>query len=282
MAWLKNFNQFLLLLVDTFQSIFSGRIWLILLCYFGVGWLALWIMYASFSPFTYPIAKGVLSLLGSDVNSQYFHYPAHLLYLPYAYGWLKLFLSVLFEGLFLGAAAILFYRRYLHLRPNEGRKPSSVFGSWGNFLVVSIVVNGLNFLASFGIPQILDDFLYGSPRRILAFDLIAMPFLYTIIAAVFICGIPAVAIYKDNAFAAMKRSVRIFFARPITCFSLAVIIWIIPILIAGAANHPDVITEKFYPELVYWVVLLGLFCEMIAYFIWMGTAARLLIEEEAK
>jgi hypothetical protein len=40
------------------------------------------------------------------------------------------------------------------------------------------------------------------------------------------------------------------------------------------------IVEKFKPELVYWLLLAGLAADVLFYFFWIGTAVRLLVDEQ--
>lgn len=130
MPLLKDFNQFLTLLLDTLRSFGRGRIWLALFTYFLIMTLALLALYYIFTPVTYPLAKVISSLIGAEVSNRFFHYPGHLLYLPYVYGWLKLALTVLLEGLFLGMAAVVFRRRFLELKPGDGPTFRTLLSSW--------------------------------------------------------------------------------------------------------------------------------------------------------
>jgi len=68
---------------------------------------------------------------------------------------------------------------------------------------------------------------------------------------------------------------------PFTCFFLSLIVLAVPILIAIINSRSAEIVQKFKPELVYWLLLVGLVVDIFLYLFWMGTAVRFLVDEEA-
>jgi len=281
MAFLKNFNQFLSILLDTVRAAGRGRIWLLLLGYAAVVALGLLALYRCFTPMTYPFSRVVLALasfVGGWDAQGFYQYPSQFIILPVAHSWFKVVFAILFEGLILGAAALLFHRHFTGSQVTA-RGPKPLWSSWGQFILASLFLNLLLIVLSF-VPGILQTFLEGNPRRQVIFELVAVPVIYAILQGLFFFVIPAIALYRDGVFQALARSFRTFIHRPLTCFFLAGVALVLPTLISLAANHPDVIIEKFYPELVYWILLLGVVADMIFNFLWVGTAVRFLVDEE--
>lgn len=281
MAFLKNFNQFLTILLDTLRAVARGRIWLLLLGYAAVIALGLLALYRCFTPFTYEFSRIVLALasfIGGWNAEGFYQYPGQFLILPVAHSWFKVVVAVLFEGLILGSAA-LFFHKFFTGEKDLLRSPRALWSSWGHFILASLALNILLIALGF-VPSFLQGYLDGNPRRQMIFELGVVPVVYALLQGLFFFVIPAIALYGENIWQALGRSFVAFVRRPLTCFFLAGVALLLPTLIGLAANHPDVIIEKFRPELVYWILLLGIVADMIFNFLWIGTAVRFLVDDE--
>ncbi|PWB76395.1 hypothetical protein C3F09_00040 [candidate division GN15 bacterium] len=282
MAILKNFNQFLSIFLDTLRAVGRGRIWLVLLGYAAVIALGLLALYRCFTPVTYPFSRAVLGLastVGGWNPQAFYQYPGQFLILPVAHSWFKVVVAILFEGLILGTAALMFHRYYTG-SDETTRKSRSLWSSWGHFILASLLLNFLLIVLSF-VPGFFQTYLEGNPRRQMIFELAVVPFVYAVLQGLFFFVIPAIALYGETIVQALGRSFRAFIRRPLTCFFLATAALALPTLVSLAANHPDVIIEKFHPELVYWVLLIGVAADMVFNFLWIGTAVRYLVDEES-
>ena len=51
-------------------------------------------------------------------------------------------------------------------------------------------------------------------------------------------------------------------------------------LISAIMGRSEYIIERFRPEMVYWLLIVGLVVDMLANFFWIGTATRFLLDEE--
>lgn len=277
MAFLKNFNHFLSILFDTLRAAGRGRIWLFLLGYAAVVALGLLALFRCFTPLTYPFSKAIVawaSMVGGWGPDLFYQYPSQFLVLAIAHSWFKVVLAIFAEGLILGSVALLFHRHYAGNATGAVRK-KSLWSSWGNFILASLILNILLILLSFA-PGLLHSLLEGNPRRQLIYEMALVPFVYAVLQALFFFVIPAIALYGENLKDALFRSFGIFFRRPLTCFFLAALSLALPTVISFAANHPDVIIDKFRPELVYWILLLGICADMLFNFLWIGLAVRFL------
>lgn len=277
MAFLERVNQFVSILLSVIRQLTQWRIWLVLIIYYVLQLLILYVHYDYPSgPLSVLITKWV-SIFGEDMASAYGHYPQHFMLLGKISYWAKLGFGLIFEGLVLGTVASLFCRRFAG--PVNETKVPSLGNRWFNLTLVWTIVNGLMLAAGQLLPGLLAQYLTG-PRRILAFSFVLMPFIFTLIFSIFFLAIPSVVMYRDDVFKALGRSFRIFLRRPVTLFSLGLVILVIPILLGALASRPTGIVDSFKPELLYWILIASLLSEMIAGFFWMGTAVRFLIDEE--
>ena len=279
MRLIDKFNQFVYLFIDTLKKFGLFKAWLLLLFWFAVNWFVLYMHYDSLSPMFYGVISVWLSLVKLISNDQavsaFQYYPQHFFYLGEFFGWAKILLALLFEGLILAAVARQFGKRY-NLSDSFG---GSVWSRWGHLILVWVVLNALTIGASYAIPPVVAPFING-PRRLAAFSFILMPFVFTFIFSLFIFALPAVAVKGESCFKAIGHSLRLFVKRPFTAFFLAALILFVPLIIGAFAGRPSQIIETFRPEMVYWLLAIGLFVEMIANFFWMGATVRFLSEPE--
>jgi hypothetical protein len=278
MGPIKSLNQIILLFIETIKQARRLGIWLLLLCYFFVIWLLLYAHYKFLSPVFYPLISTWISVFGKDNFAAFSHYPGQFLYLPYFFGWAKLLLGFLVEGLVLGGVAAMFADGYRNIAGRNRMSFKDIFSLWFHLLMVWVVINFLTVSVNFYLPDLLEFFHQGSPRRLMAVRYLILPFVLSVILALFFYAIPAVVMFRDNFLKALGRSLGLFFRRPITSFILAALVMFVPYYIS--AVPPDVLISKFRPELVYWVILLGLAAELLADYFWMGLSVRFLIEEE--
>ncbi len=273
-------NRLIGIIVDTLRQIPRGRIWLWLLIYFVIDFIVLYAHY----DFTSPIFYGVINLwtgLFSDQQATGFtHYPGHFLLLPTFYDWGKLVVGVIFEGLLLGAAALLFYETFVEVDREDRFSFKRLLPSWIHLVLAFVIINAILVGFNLLLPNLLGGWLEYSPRRILFFQWVIMPGVYVIVLALFFYMYSSIAVYRDNIIRALGRSLRLFGRNPITSLVLAAIVLSAPVIFSNIVSSPAKLIRNFSPELVYWLLLIALVAEVIVHFLWMGTSVRVLIDEE--
>ncbi len=280
MSLVRSINRLITLFHDTFRQFGRGRIWVALGVFFLLNWLVLYAHYKPLSPVFYGTIKLWVDLHGARVATGFFHYPGHFLVLPELFDYAKLVLGLFFEGAVLGLVALMFFDSYLQVKKPETSLFRLMLSSWFQLMLGWLLLNGLMLLVILYLPRYLVDWLWGSPRRIAIFEFAMVPAIFTFLLSLFYFVIPVIAVYGDNVFEALRRSVSIFRKNPLTCIFLALVVVVGQTFVSIAAGRPVTIIEKFRPELVYWVLLAGLVFHVLASFFWMGTAVRFLIEEE--
>ena len=273
-------NRLIGVVLDVVRQVGRGRIWSYLLIYFAVCWL---VLYAHYS-FTNPLFGGLIGAWTNLIDSQkatgFTHYRGHFILLPYFFEWAKLILSVVLESLLFGAAAILFYERFVDVDPDDRFQFSQVVRLWIHLALGLVVINGIILLANVTIPGLLKPVLQYSPRRQLVFHWLGLPALYAVIVGALFYVVPAVAVYRENILGAIKRSLRVFWRNPGTSVAMAVLILAVPLFISNLANTPYIIVDRFRPELIYYLLLVGVAVDVVVGFFWMGMAVRLLVDQE--
>ena len=281
MPLLKYINQFVYLFEETLSQFFRWRIWLVLVVYALIAWLVLYIHYNISSTLFFSIMKVWTALVASGQAAGFFHYPGHFALMPQYFEWAKLILSILLEGLFLGTAAMLFRNIYRGTKQDLTGTFKKQLRLWGQLILALVVFNAVFTLVGWVLPTLFAPLIRGYGRRTLMFAFVLMPLVYSIILALFYFAIPSIALGGLNFLKGIGRSLTIFGRRSFTCFFLSVIILSVPVVVAAATQQSDYLIEKFHPEIVYWLLVLGLIVDMVAAFLWMGTAARFLASEES-
>jgi hypothetical protein len=277
MGFIAGINRIVQLFGDTLRQLFRGRIWLILLAYYGFQWLLLY----AHEQFASPMFSWLVSLTLSfkDVNraTAFTHYPSHYVFLPDVYGGVKFVVGLIFEGLALGAVAGIFLQKFAGRK--SGISTRSAVKLWLQLAIVWLVLNGLTLVLSYVIPAALSSQLY-SPKRMAVFSFIIMPATFTVCMALFYYSVPLIMAAGRNGFWTLGRAIKLFFKYPIMTLVLAAITVAGPVLVAAiSSGYVTTIVDKFRPELVYWLLFFGLFVEMVASFVWMGVASRLVADE---
>ena len=275
---LDKLNQFISLFIETFKMIGRGKIWLILLSLSGVNALILFVHIDFLSNLFYPLMAWWTQAVSESASNVFTHYPGHYLALPHYYGLARLLPGLLLEGLVLGWAAMVFRKGYLK-GANLPTSLGHISRSWIHLVGCWVVLNSLTMLASIYLPDMLEFFHQDSPRRLLAVEFVIIPAILTLLLAMFYYALASVAIEGRNLFGGLKRSLLLFFRRPITSFFLAAIILSGTYLVTVIGSKSQNIIEKFNPELVSWILFVGIGVELIANFLWIGTAVRFLLEE---
>lgn len=273
-------NRFFGLIVATLRQVKSLKIWSVLMIGLGLFWLLLFAL----DRFYWPVFSGfvgwLVNLINDDASESFSHFPNHYLLLPYYFGWAKYILSLLVQGLILGGTVAVFYRRIVGIDSKAAINRSGRFVLGANLMAAWILIYGLAGLAGIYLPSLFQDVSFASPRVTFAVDYLILPSCFAFIYALFFVLIPSIVILGDNIFRGVGRSLRLFVRNPVTMYSLALIIVLIPNAVSKTSDRTAFVLENFKPEIIFWLLSLTLFVEMLAYFFWMGSATRLLLELE--
>ncbi len=280
MGFVGSVNLILALFDESIRQFRRGRIWLLLLGYFFLLWLVLHAHYRFYSPIFFGLVELWVERFDQLRAAAFMHYPDHLVYLPYFFGWARVFISIPLEGAILGVVSVLFYRSYLGRRAADESSPSKLLFVWLQVTVIWVILSGLLLTVSDWLPGALEASLEDAALRALIFKYLFQPFLYLLIYSFFFFAIPYIAIYRSNALQGIRHSARIFFNNPITCFCLGAAVFLPVVIVLVISHNSFDLAQRFGPEAVYQVLVIGLGISLLTYFIWAAVATRFLIDLE--
>ncbi len=278
MDFVDKLNRLIGLYAAALKSVFRLKIWLPYFVYavlqFGV--LTACVFYVH--PHVYPILSPLVALLGGARAELFSHYPGLYLLLPQVYQWGKLAFGIAFEGLATGLTVVLFagyFGRHLTSR----WRPSEAFKAWPQLLLGWAIIAGILFALHWYLPQMAADMLHRSPRRAAIFD-VGLKFLTVAIYSVFIYTLPALIVFRQNILMAFKTSFGYFLKYPMFSFFLALIPYLISLPVSYLSRSSEIIVTGFTPELMYYILLIGIIIDMFINYFVAGAVTKFLIEEQ--
>jgi hypothetical protein len=280
MPLVAGLNRYISLILTPFSYLRVWKIWQILGLYFLIVMGVLLAHLYFDAPFIYGIMSMWTGLFGNEQSIGFSHYPGHYILLPYFFGWARFYVGLVVEGLVFGGLAVLFYDRMTSARSEERTQVRSMFSNWISLSMGWLLIYGLWLLFSLVLPELFDSWLRYSPRRQAAFEFGFLPLMFVIVMSLMYFVLPAIAIYRESVWAATKRSVRLFIRMPFTFFFLSFTIALVPLMISILQGKAGTIVQKFSPELVVWITVAGVVADLAVMFMWVGSAVRMLVEEE--
>ncbi len=276
MSALEKLNRFIGLYLAALSRLFRFRIWVPLAVYALLQIAVIFLAANYTNPSVYVILKPLVGLMGDRTAEVMSHYPGLYMVLPGAVAWGKYILGVLFEGLAMGLAAALFVKAYSDSFPAPGYK--AVFKKWIPLLVVWCIISALILAANQFIPGLFSSFLAGSPRRIMLLGIV-MKLITVLIYSLFIYAIPAIIVFGDGIFKALKTSLSLFVEYPVFSFLLAFLPYLLTVPFAYIFENAPTVVDKFTPELMLYFLIGGVIVDMLVNFILTGTVVKFLMDE---
>lgn len=257
--------------IQTIKAMFSVRLWGPYFAFAVISVVILWLLSNPHLPLLGPaIATVAKWIAGSD---SFLHYPDHYVLLPKVYGWVTVVCSIIIEVVLIGAGFLMFFEHYNRKRVSFfsalGRAKARYFQLVAVWLFYSVVF--LLFLIY--LPKLFDPLIGGSPRRTLAFG-IGVRFLGSLVLAVFMYVLPNLLIDGEKLVVSVRRSIRTFGASMFSSYVIALVPYLIVLPFTIVLHDPVLIVTKFYPELVFYLIVGEIVANMFAGFVFTSTVVR--------
>ncbi|MCX6828651.1 MAG: hypothetical protein NT002_05145 [candidate division Zixibacteria bacterium] len=281
MGFIEKLNLLIGLYLAPLKSFWKGKLWLPFLIYAFLQAVLLILLVSYANPHIYPVLSPLVRLLGEGRDDFFSHYPGLFLMLPQVFDWGKIFLGIILEGLAAGLTSILFLKILAAKTGEEAIKPGYAFSRWLHLAAVwSFITVLLVVTISWLLPTLFSGLLHGSPRRALFFDM-GLRLLTVFIYAIFIYAVPSVVVNRKSVWGALKQSISYFLRHPIFSFFLALFPYLLSVPGSFAISRADVIVSKFSPELVFYILLIGVVIDLFVNFVLTGAIVKFLVEEES-
>ncbi len=277
MEFIDKLNRLVKLYIDSIKLSIKPGIWWPFFAYLIVQFLILLVVRNYTNPYLYPALKPIANLFGEQRAEALSHYPSIFLLMPYIFQMGKIALGVIFEGLAIGLTAVLFLKAF---SPSKFKHMEISFAlkRWLSLLLAWSIITGILVILNFYVPPLFDRFLVGSPKRIMAFE-IALKLVTVLLYTPFIYAVPSIIVYKNSLLKAFKTSLRLFIQYPVFSFFLAFLAYFVSAVASWPAGEADVIISKFAPDLVFYLLALGLIVDFAVNVIFTGARVKFLLEE---
>lgn len=277
MGFIQKLNWLIELYLNTLKSARKISIWVPFAIYSFLQFFLLVALVSYVRPGIYAILSPVISLVAGKESPLFGHYPDLFLMLPMVFQWGKLILGIIFEGLAAGVTSLLFFKAFASSEKTPAVYKSS-FSRWPQLLITWTCITAVLILVSWLIPSLFSGFLEGSPRRAAVSDTL-LRLLSVFLYAIFIYAVPAIVVFQKSVWGAFKLSLSFFIKYPIFSFFLALIPYILSIPTTFLASKSDIIVDKFSPELVFYILLVGIIADLLVNFFTTGAVVKFLIDE---
>ncbi len=277
MDFLAKLNRLVGLYLFALKTFLRGGVWLPFIIY-GFLQFAILIFMANYTnPYIYPILSPIATFLLDEKALLLNHYPAIYLLLPYLFQWFIIAVGILFEGLAVGLTVVLVLKvvnssRFANLKLNFARN------RWFQLALGWTLITVLLWTLNWYLPQLFSELLASSPRRQMLFDLV-LKLLTVGLYSIFIYALPAIIVYKNSLTAAFKTSFSLFRMNPIFSFFLALIPILLTWPISYLTGNANVIIEKYSPELVLYLLGLGIFIDFIVNCLLTTAVVKVLLDQ---
>jgi len=271
------FSEFRFLYGQTIRQMGRVILWLPLLIY---GFLAFGIAlmhYHIFSPAAGPIVAAWVNLIKPDLANLFYHYPVHFEMFPFFFGNARLAVGVITEAFLFGVFIDLMIALYRGQRPalavsfgHALRRYFSLTVVWAVLIAVLYVVN--LYFNDF-IENVIGFTLKASPRRQLAAS-VALRGLTVLIYMPFVFMLPSIMAGAASFGEIIRRALGMFTRHPFVAFGLVLIPYLIGLLPNWAASQSSNIVANFFPELVFYLVVISIAVDVIINFIFLGTSVK--------
>jgi hypothetical protein len=281
MADRVRWGAFWFLYGQTVRQMARVRLWVPLLIQSGIGWAILIILY---DPVSSPFASAIrawVSLISPDTVEGFFRYPGQFYYLPLVFRLTRMWISIFLEAYLLAVMVHMLICLYRGEKLSLGGSFAAAGRKYYQLLIVWIVLSALlyangryfiDFIEAFGVS------LHVAPRRQMA-AFLAQELLTVIINALFIFLLPSIMAGGRSFGGALRRGFSLAIRHPFVAFGLILIPYIIIAVPSWIASRSDRIVANFSPELVFYLLAISVFFELIANFILIGTSVKFYMDQ---
>jgi len=275
-------SEFWYLYGQTFRLMGKVSIWMPLLLHAALALVLVFMHYYIFSPVTGSIVGGWTSLVNAEYAPLFFHYPSQFTLLPYFYGLARLVVNIFTEAFLFGIVIDLLIALYRDQKPlfmtsfgRALRRYLKLSLAWLVLLGVLYLVN--RYFNTF-IEDVLGYSLQDAPRRQMMAQLTSRG-LTVLIYSACIFLLPAIMAGADSYWAGIKRAFKTFARHPFVAIGIVLIPYLIGLLPSWVLADPGRIVSTFYPELVFYLLLVSIGVDLVVNFILLGTSLKFFMDQ---
>jgi hypothetical protein len=274
--------EFWYLYGQTFRQMGRFSLWTPLLIHGILAVILVLMHYYLFSSVSGSLVESWTRLINSDAAPIFYHYPNHFAVMPYFYGTARLVINVFTEALLFGIVIDLLIAVYRGEKPVFMQSVGRAFRRYFQLTVVWLVLIAiLYFINKYFNPFIEDVIGYslqGAPRRQFLAQT-GIRIITVLIYSIWIFVIPSIMVGGVSFWNTVSRGFRMFLAHPFVAFGIVLIPYLIGLLPSWILTDPAKIVSNFYPELVFYLLLVSIGVDVVVNFILLGTSLKFYMDQ---
>jgi hypothetical protein len=275
MSLLNRINNFIFTYLEVFKSFKRFSLWIPFFIYALLQVVLLLILLSFPSRVSGWIFVPLLKKLYGEAV---LHYPTFFVLLPAVLNRADLILGLIFGIILDGAAVFMFCSHFTQARISFFSGIKLALSKYWMLFILDIFK--LLVIGVMKIPfWLFKDMAVGSPRRGFALEMGCL-ILGVIYTGIFIYTTPAVIWRGRKLWKAIMDSWKIYIHNFFSTFLFIFIPLVINLPVNFLKGRSGILIAKFSPEIVTWVVVLGVFFSILVNFILWGTITKFYLEEE--
>jgi hypothetical protein len=282
MAQRIRMSEFWYLYGQTFRQMGRLSLWSPLLIGAVLAAILAFVHYYLFSPVTGSLVGGWVRLVNADLAPMFVHYPIHFALMPYFFGIAQLVMNIVIEAFLFGIVIDLLISLY------RGEKPAFMvsvkhalqryFKLTLFWVILIAILYFLNRYFNAFVEDVIGYSLQDAPRRQMMAQL-SVRGLTVLAYALCIFVLPSIMVGGRSYLSAVKRGLGLFLKHPFAAFALVLIPYLIGFVPSWLISDPNRIVANFYPELVFYLILISIGLDILVNFILLGTTLKFYMDQ---
>ena len=282
MAQRVRFSEFWFLYGQTFRQMGRFTLWLPVVILGLIAFLIAQMHYHIFSPVGGPIIQAWAELIKPDLAGGLTHYPAQFVVMPYFFGNARLLANIFLEALFFGVMIDMFIALYRGARPAFATSFKTALRLYLPLTVVWFVLNAVLYLVNIYffdfIENVIGYSLFDAPRRQFIASL-ALRGITVLLYMPCIFLLPAIIVGGKSFGASLKNGFAVFARHPFIALGLILVPYIFGVIPSWWASESVNVVTNFFPEMVYYLILISIFVDIIVNFVLLGTSVKFFMDQ---
>ena len=275
MNLLARINRFVLTYLEVFKSFKRFSLWMPFLVYALLQIVVLSLLVCFASP---PLSTVLVPIFKKAYGEAVLHYPLFFIFLPTIFSTTSVIIGLVFGVVLDGAAVYMFCSHFSGKRVSFASGFRSALSKYWMLLLLGVLKLPVIWIMK--IPfWLLKDVAAGSPKREFALGIgcIALGVIYT---GVFVYATPEVIWRNRKIFEAIGSAWKIFSRSFVSTFLFIFVPLMINLPVNFLKGQSRVLIARFNPEVIAWIVVLGVALSILINYLSLGTISRFYLEEE--
>ncbi|MCP4568178.1 MAG: hypothetical protein GY841_11425 [FCB group bacterium] len=282
MAQRVRFSEFWFLYGQTFRQMGRLNLWLPVLILGLVAFMIMELHYYVFSPVAGPIVRAWAELIKPELAGGLTHYPGQFIVMPYFFGNARLLVNIFLEAFLFGAMIDMLIALHRGERPAFVVSFKAALRRYLPLTLVWFLLTALLYLVNIYffdfVDKVIGYSLVEAPRRQFMASL-ALRGVTVLLYMPCIYLLPAIMVGGKSLGQSIKSGFAVFARHPFITLGLVLVPYIFGVIPSIWASESVKVVTNFFPEMVYYLILISIAVDVIVNFVLLGTSVKFFMDQ---